>query len=929
MYHFMKFSGSLLLSSFLLTACSSSDNSEQKERYQATDKTVIKKSVVNTKRNIQRELVAFENGVSEEKASVGAVIASFLNDDLTDSSGEHFSTEATRTFFENAGLDVADISDEELNELMVYAYFNAVSESFGVEEDNFSNTASANAPRRVFGIGTRFKELVNKAGDKVKDKIVDVVDNVGIVSDISNEVFKVMLQSGTMTKEMLRLAIKSRTITDIMIEVMDDHWSLAEQMQPLLENDVDFGHLFMDLALAHDYVMAEFLFSRIDGPMYLSLTKAMTLSREDLGNGSAGKTTRVLSELMAMPRMAKFFNIPSTLEYTDAQDVEAFSKLLFSNGSTERGDGNEMANERFFYEIFATPASTANFVTAMNNIDENIRLTLMDQIFLGESDFSEENDAQQGYYNIYAISGGMAYGLGVGAVNYDQYESSLLAFADLVPSSRYYSYGLAFSTAGYTYYNSDNQAYISNFRGLIYGTAFDGNSEIYDYTSWINFDEDGLSDETIVTRFYQYVLNRLPDQEGEKALLDALKTTDITLIANSFVSAAADEIGETSNEQFVTGLYVYGLKRSADDAGLNNWITELENGMSRGEVLLAFINSEEAGGDSWIDELSNAYDNFDYSKWLEFESDGLKNETVVARFYQFVLGREADEEGKSAYLTALEKENVQAVAADFIENANAETGSLSNTDFVKALYTNGLEREADASGLEYWVNELETGVLTRSNVLVAFIYSEEAGGDSWWDDLNNFVGSSYEDASIALDDAFNSLQDNVLALFNSMNFDQIFNDNDTKIQYFVSNSSSVASAVVTYSDSSYTDVNLYGSEAKWAYLPRSVTTKEWIIANQESLDMNFSFSSGHVKEYIVSTLSIEEVTKTLPTMVFTEVELNGNEPLSTIDEAIYHIYETEIVSGSNIHLDFEALGETVSAVFFDVDGAIADPNLLP
>lgn len=928
MYHFTKFSGSLLLSSLLLTACSS-DNSDQQEVYQPADTAVINKSVVNTKRNLQRELVVLENGSSEGSASLGAVIATFINDDLSDNTGEHFSVEAARTFFEDAGLDVSDLDDDTVNELMVYAYFNAVSESFGVEEDDFSAAVSSNGPRRIFGIGTRFKELIKDAGDKIKDGIVDVVDNVGIVSNISNEVFKIMLQSGTMTKEMLRLAIKSRTITDIMIEVMDDHWGLAEQMQPLLENDVDFGHLFMDLALAHDYVMAEFLFSRIDGPMYLSLTKAMTLSREDVGNGSAGKTTRVLSELMAMPRMAKFFNVPSTLEYTDAQDVEAFSKLLFSNGTAERGDGNEMANERFFYEIFATAASTANFVSAMNNIDEDIRLALMDQIFLGESDFSQESDAQQGYYNIYAIAGGMAYGLGVGAANYAQYEDSLYAFAELVPVSRYYSYGLAFSTAGYTYYSSDNQAYISNFRGLIYGTAFDSESDLYDYTTWIDFDEEGLRDETIVNRFYQFVLNRLPDPEGEAALLQALQTTDHTLIAESFVTAAADEIGVTTDEAFVSGLYVYGLKRAPDEAGLNHWLTQLQNGMSRGEVLLAFVNSEEAGGDSWIDELSNAYENFDYTTWLDFDSDGLEDETVVERFYQFVLGREADEVGESAYLAALQREDVQSVAASFVENANAETGVLTDREFVTALYTNGLEREPDASGLEYWVNELQSGVLTRGNVLVAFIYSEEAGGDSWWDDLNNFVGSSYEEASLAFDDAFNALQTNVLALFNDMSFDQVFEDDTTKIEYFVSNSSSVAAASVTYSDTSYTDVNLYASEAKWAYLPGSITTKDWIVATTESLDMNFSFSSGHVTAYIVSTLSEEEVAEVLPTMIFTPVDLDGNEPLSTIDEAVYNVYETEILSGTNIHLNFDALGSTVSAIFFDADSAIADPNLLP
>ena len=928
MHNLTKLSGSIVLASLLFSGCNSTTASTDEgkvtspkttSQLSAEEKNIVNESMNSTKRNLQRELVKISKQRSADSANLGSVIATFIEDDLSNNEGAHYSSDAARVFFENADMDVSELSDEEVTELMLYSYVGAISSSLGIEE-----SVSVASKQRIFGIGTKFKELVKKGTDKVKDKIVDIVDDSKLVSGITNEVFKVMLKSGKMTNEMLRLAIKSKTIAEVMVAVLDDHWGLATQMQPLLENNVDFGHLFMDLAQAHDYMVADFLFGRIDGAMYYSMTKAMTLSREDIGNGSAGKMTRVLSELMALPRMAKFFNVPSTLEYTDGQSVEAFSKLLFSNGTSERGDGNEYANERFFYEMFATPESTANFVKAMNNIDEDIRLALMDQIFLGESKFAEP-DEMQGYYNIYAIAGGMAYGLGVGAVNYDKYEQSLLGFAKLVPTSRFYNYGVSFSTAGYSYYRDDNQAYIENFKGLVYGTMFDINSDTYDYSTWLDFDKDGLEKETIIKRFYQFVLNREPDSEGEKALSDALDTLDQKTVADNFVKATEVEIGITSDDEFIRGLYVYGLKREPDTVGLTNWTTQLSNGMSRGDVLLAFINSEEAGGDSWWNEITNSYDKIDYSSWLETD-DTIEDETVVDRFYKFLLNREADEEGKTAYLAELKTVDRAVVAKSFVENAKAEVGEQTNSEFVTSLYKNGFEREPDAEGLAYWVGELDAGTNTRGNVLLAFVNA--AGGDSWYDDVSNYFGGSYEEAYSSLGSYFDTIKEDVLALFNGMSFDHFFKDSETKIEYFVSNSAEVKKVAVTYNNDEYTDTKLYNSAQTWAYIPNKWAQEDWIKeSDSEYLDMNFSFSSGYVTGYVVSPLDLEAVKSALP-VDLKSVELNGDELLSTDESAVYHIYSVKLASSTNLRLEWSSLSASTSAIFFNTDNAIANSELL-
>ena len=941
MYRITKFMGSVVLASILFSGCSSEDSTTSTPTTTSVSQSeTALESIENTKRNLQRELVALNpqrvssrvaagTQATPDNAQLAAIIAAFIGDDLTNGSGGHIDLDAPRAFFRSIELDVSELSESEINELYIYSYFGAISESFGVENRLLSRSPALNSgPRRIFGIGTKVKDLLGRGTDAVKDLVVDAVDDIGILSTITEEVFKVMLESGTVTNEMLRMAINSRTITEVMIAVMDDHWNLARKMQPLLEENVSFGHLFMDLAEAHDYLMADFLFSRIDGPMYYSLTRAMTLSRNDVTNPSAGKTTRVLSELMAMPRMAKYFNVPSTLSYTDGQTVEAFSKLLFDNGTVERGDGNELANERFFYEMFATPASTANFIVAMNNIDLNIRIALMDQIFLGESEFADA-DAMQGHYNIYAIAGGMSAGLGEGAQYLDDYEASLYGFAALVPSSRYYPYGTAFAEAGYAYYRDDNEAYNAEFQTLVYGTMFDISGDSFDYLAWIGLD-DQLENETVINRFYEFVLDRDPDEAGFTNWLAKLEAgEDINSVANAFVVSAEAESGALSDELYIQALYTNGFDRDADESGLEHWSNALSSGMSRGEVLVAFVSSDESGGDSWWDDIVTVVSDVDYSSWLNFDEDSLEDETIVNRFYSFVLGREADSEGLVNWVSQLESGREHSlVAKDFVDAAQQESGQLTNTQFVTALYTNGFDREADAEGLTYWVSELDNETNSRGNVLLAFINSEEAGGDSWWDDVTNYFSETSDDAYEALARYFDISSERALDLYNAMSFDTVFTDGETKVQYFISDADMLQETLVTYRGGEYTSTDLYDSENKWAYLPHEFSSKDWIIDDGgATLEMAFSFAEGHVDVYFVSTHTLSGMQTAFSELEVEQYTLDGDEPLSSDEAAIYSVYVAHITSGTTLSLEWDLLRTTTSGIFFDVDNAIVNASV--
>jgi hypothetical protein len=53
--------------------------------------------------------------------------------------------------------------------------------------------------------------------------------------------------------------------------------------------------------------------------------------------------------------------------------------------------------------------------------------------------------------------------------------------------------------------------------------------------------------------------------------------------------------------------------------------------------------------------------------------------------------------------------------------------TLNSTEFVKQQYRDFLNREADAGGLAHWVNQIDSGAMTRAQVIESFFWSEEFG----------------------------------------------------------------------------------------------------------------------------------------------------------------------------------------------------------
>jgi hypothetical protein len=99
-----------------------------------------------------------------------------------------------------------------------------------------------------------------------------------------------------------------------------------------------------------------------------------------------------------------------------------------------------------------------------------------------------------------------------------------------------------------------------------------------------------------IVRLYYAAFNRIPDYAG---LLHWVNTyrggMPLADIANVFATSPEflQTFGNLNNTQFVTLLYQNVLARAPDNTGLNNWVSALNNGMTRGQVLLGFSESAE------------------------------------------------------------------------------------------------------------------------------------------------------------------------------------------------------------------------------------------------------------------------------------------------------------------------------------------------
>lgn len=99
--------------------------------------------------------------------------------------------------------------------------------------------------------------------------------------------------------------------------------------------------------------------------------------------------------------------------------------------------------------------------------------------------------------------------------------------------------------------------------------------------------------EQIIDSFYLSILERTPDQEGREFWVKTLQNFDNpTEILAAFL-ASLEYQETTTNYDFINNLYQHLFNRPADIEGADFWMSRIEDGFTRSDIVNSFIASEE------------------------------------------------------------------------------------------------------------------------------------------------------------------------------------------------------------------------------------------------------------------------------------------------------------------------------------------------
>ena len=236
-------------------------------------------------------------------------------------------------------------------------------------------------------------------------------------------------------------------------------------------------------------------------------------------------------------------------------------------------------------------------------------------------------------------------------------------------------------------------------------------------------DDDYEQLEDFVSRLYRNFLKREPDEKGLTDWVDVLRFgrgTGAKVVAG-FVLSPEYKANSLSNKEYVTAFYRIIFNREPDTAGLNSWISVIENGCTIKKVLAGFVNSEEFKNlcrDLGI--ISGTYTSD------EIADQNVKIAAFVARLYKICLERAYEQEGLNYWVNALVDRTMtgSSVAQGFFGSQEFKNRNLDDTKFVTTAYRAILNREPDSTGLKSWTDALAKGK-TRNYVLNGFLKSAE------------------------------------------------------------------------------------------------------------------------------------------------------------------------------------------------------------
>ena len=226
-----------------------------------------------------------------------------------------------------------------------------------------------------------------------------------------------------------------------------------------------------------------------------------------------------------------------------------------------------------------------------------------------------------------------------------------------------------------------------------------------------------------VKRMYTVALGREAEGAGLEDWSGRLSNQKIdgAGIAQGFICSAEFTNRKLNNSDYVDVLYHTFFDREPDEGGKNYWLSQLNKGVSRTEVLAGFVNSNE---------FANLCDSFHIARGT-MQADGSSIyragvRSYVLRMYTKALNRDGETVGVEDWTNRINTKamSAEAVAKSFFNSEEFINRNLSNEDYVETLYQTFMDRASDPTGKADWVNKLNSGV-SRKAVLEGFSRSTE------------------------------------------------------------------------------------------------------------------------------------------------------------------------------------------------------------
>ena len=223
-----------------------------------------------------------------------------------------------------------------------------------------------------------------------------------------------------------------------------------------------------------------------------------------------------------------------------------------------------------------------------------------------------------------------------------------------------------------------------------------------------------------VYRVYEAGLDRAADLIGLNSWSQQISAgLPLNAFANAVVQSPEFQVryGALDNVAFVQQLYQNVLGRGGDPGGVNFWVGSLNAGSTRGDVLLGFANGPENTANTAGVTTAGIWDQDEQA-------------AQVARLYDTAFNRPPDLGGFLANKAALDGgATLDQLVRSFEQSPEFAAlyggPGVAPQTLVNALYVNALNRPADAAGLDFWTQQIQSGAATREQVIIAFSESLE------------------------------------------------------------------------------------------------------------------------------------------------------------------------------------------------------------